>query len=181
MKSDQSQYSLNIIFLQFSKKMADFKILSARINKMEELINLMKEDLKILQQDDKVTAFSSKSSEKENRVVSEHSAGGKMLPFVTFGTPRKEFKPYVKQERWTEDNFFANMEKISYIKTFKDGSKKKVVNPPSRALWPTVDGVEYTKVQDLCADYDLDCIRDESPEQNEYKPFVFIVLEHLSE
>jgi hypothetical protein len=161
--------------------MADFKILSARIQKIEELISLMKEDLKILQQDDKSASFSLKTSEKENRVVSEHSCGGKVVPFVTFGTPRKEFKPYVKPERWTEDNFFENMEKISYIKTFKDGSKKKVVNPPSRALWPTVNGVEYAKVQELCADYGLDCIRDESPADNEYKPFVFIVLEHLSE
>ena len=149
---------------------------------MEELIILMKEDLEILQ-----NSQSSETSavQTPDRRSPEVFSGGKApQSFITFGYPRKEVKEvkeFKKQERWTEDNFFENMEKISYVKTFKDGSKKKVVNPPSRALWPLVEGKEYVKVQDLCADYDIDCIRDESPDQNEYKPFVFMVLENMSE
>ena len=157
--------------------MADYKILSSRIKKMEELIVLMKEDLEVLRNENASNSSGIQTPVKFERHIPEFfpSEKRKTTEVFTFG------RRIIKQERWTEDNFFENLEKLSYIKTFLDGSKKRVVNPPSRALWPLSDGAEYAKVQELCHDYDLDCIRDESPDQKESKPCVYIILEHLSE
>jgi hypothetical protein len=83
------------------------------------------------------------------------------------------------EKRWEEDNFHANLKRFSYNKTFLDGSVKQVVacTKIPRWVWPlNTDGKMYQKIQDLCEDFDYQCIRDDPS-----KPTCWIVIDKSEE
>jgi len=74
--------------------------------------------------------------------------------------------------RYTEDEFLDALYESSTLKKFKDGSMKRVVTSLDRKLWPlTKEGEMYEKLQDLCADFDLEVVRDDPS-----KPNVYIIM-----
>jgi hypothetical protein len=82
---------------------------------------------------------------------------------------------YVKKtsKRFTADSFMDYLYKNSRDKTFADGVVRRTVGPTiPRAKWPLdMDGNEYPKLQDLCADFRIDCMRDRADH-----PTVYVVL-----
>jgi hypothetical protein len=75
-------------------------------------------------------------------------------------------------ERYNPVTFIDEIFELAKDRVFKDGTTKRALCGLPRSHWPLNDnGEEYEKLQHLCEDYNLSCIRDD-PE----KPTVFIVF-----
>jgi hypothetical protein len=76
-------------------------------------------------------------------------------------------------KRYDPDTFVDEIYKLSKERTFTDGKTKKALCGLPRTCWPLREnGEPYEKLQHLCQDYQLVCVRDD-PE----KPTVFIIFE----
>lgn len=82
---------------------------------------------------------------------------------VMYADPKAVMHKPTKTERFTSDEFMDFLHKNSYDKKFMDGFTRRTVKPTiARNKWPLdMDGNEYPKLQDLCADFRLDCMRDD--------------------
>ena len=96
------------------------------------------------------------------------AAGAKLESSKDSSSFKKKFS-----ERFNPDTFVDDIYELAKDRLFKDGKTKKTVCNLPRTCWPlNEDGQEYEKLQHLCKDYELSCIRDD-PE----KPTVFIVFD----
>lgn len=89
---------------------------------------------------------------------------------------KKEETKEAKSERYGDKNFIDALYDLAKEQTFKDGTTKLCVSSLPRKKWPlTAEGKMYEKLQDLCADFDVECVRDDPT-----KPNVYIVLETVT-
>jgi hypothetical protein len=97
----------------------------------------------------------------------------KKKAFAVKPTAKTAVKPTMAEspiKRFTPDEFIDFVRDNSYEKTFYDGIKRLYVRPTlDRKKWPLdVNNNEYLKLQDLCADFNYECIRDDPSKKTVY-------------
>jgi hypothetical protein len=146
------QMEIDLATIKADLMKADMKQKVSAAPKSHEVFN--KTDIK---------AFFAKPANAANAV-----AGAKVDMVAKEGSFKKKFA-----ERFDSNTFVDDLYELAKDRLFKDGKTKKTVCNLPRTCWPlNEEGQEYEKLQHLCKDYDLSCIRDD-PE----KPTVFIVFD----
>ena len=127
------------------RKMADIEAnIEAKLQAIEVLINTIRDSVR----------DSVKNSKPSPPIVIKKKKN-------TNSTPNniKRFTP----ERFTADQFIGFVRDNSHLKKFHDGVERLCVTKSlGRHLWPLdLENNEYKKLQDLCADFNFGCIRND--------------------
>ena len=128
--------------------MADYSNIEQKLQAIEVLIKTIRDEFKPLQ-----AIVVKKKATNVNHVTQVTHKTNQAVP-----------------KRFTPDEFIDFVRDNSYEKTFHDGVKRLYVRPTlDRKKWPLdVNNKEYLKLQDLCADFNYECIRDDPSKMTVY-------------